>query len=269
VRFPCLCLCRPLGTDTLLAKRRCATYGGTRRWSRRMSHRPTGAAAAREVLSLCRQGPNVVERAAIPAGPRSGRPGGVAWGHSLGCRPIWATAAVKLGGRPFGELRPALAWRDDLREPAAAPDRGSPGWCRAAWSARVHLSVMRRRPDRASTVRDDAGLVNTRVPCSMTTGRRFAAANTVFTWTKSTVRMLLACAARNCFLVGHRRQIGHGTRVRAPAVHRRVCHLRHRRHHHPPHPALAGKRQTPVSKTPVIAPDQATGKDHSHDMAAR
>ena len=198
-----------------------------------------------------------------------GDSGGVAWGHSLGCRPIWATAAVKLGGRPFGELRPALAWRDDLREPAAAPDRGSPGWCRAAWSARVHLSVMRRRPDRASTVRDDAGLVNTRVPCSMTTGRRFAAANTVFTWTKSTVRMLLACAARNCFLVGHRRQIGHGTRVRAPAVHRRVCHLRHRRHHHPPHPALAGKRQTPVSKTPVIAPDQATGKDHSHDMAAR
>jgi hypothetical protein len=43
-----------------------------------------------------------------------GDPGGVAWGHSLGCRPIWATAAMKLGGRPFGELRPALAWRDDL-----------------------------------------------------------------------------------------------------------------------------------------------------------
>jgi hypothetical protein len=43
-----------------------------------------------------------------------GDPSGVAWGRSLGCRPMWATAAVKLGGRPFGELRPALAWRDDL-----------------------------------------------------------------------------------------------------------------------------------------------------------
>jgi hypothetical protein len=51
-----------------------------------------------------------------------GDPGGVAWGHSLGCRPIWATAAVKLGGRPFGELRLALAWRDDLRENGGALD---------------------------------------------------------------------------------------------------------------------------------------------------
>jgi hypothetical protein len=65
VRSPCLCLCRPLGTDNLLAKRRRATYGGTRRWPRRMSHRPTDAAAEREVLSPCRQGPNAVERAAI------------------------------------------------------------------------------------------------------------------------------------------------------------------------------------------------------------
>ena len=30
----CLCLCHPLGTDNLLAKRRRATYGGTRRWPR-------------------------------------------------------------------------------------------------------------------------------------------------------------------------------------------------------------------------------------------
>jgi len=30
-----------------------------------MSHRPTDAAAEREVLPLCRQGPNAVERAAI------------------------------------------------------------------------------------------------------------------------------------------------------------------------------------------------------------
>jgi hypothetical protein len=51
-----------------------------------------------------------------------GDPGGVAWGRSLGCRPIWATAAVELGGRPFGELRPALAWRNDLRENGGALD---------------------------------------------------------------------------------------------------------------------------------------------------
>ncbi len=51
-----------------------------------------------------------------------GDPGGVAWGRSLGCRPIWATAAVRLGGRPFGELRPALALRDDVRENGGAFD---------------------------------------------------------------------------------------------------------------------------------------------------
>jgi len=51
-----------------------------------------------------------------------GDPGGVAWGRSLGCRPISAMPAVKLGGRPFGELRPALAWRDDLRENGGALD---------------------------------------------------------------------------------------------------------------------------------------------------
>jgi hypothetical protein len=38
------------------------------------------------------------------------------------CRPIWATAAGKLGGRPFGELCPVLAWRDDLRENGGALD---------------------------------------------------------------------------------------------------------------------------------------------------
>jgi hypothetical protein len=34
--------------------------------------------------------------------------GGVVWGCSLGCRPMWAMVAVKFGGRPCGELRPAL-----------------------------------------------------------------------------------------------------------------------------------------------------------------
>jgi hypothetical protein len=33
-----------------------------------------------------------------------GDPGGVAWGRSLGCRPIWATVAVKLGGRPLASF---------------------------------------------------------------------------------------------------------------------------------------------------------------------
>ncbi len=55
--------------------------------------------------------------------------GGKAW-HELAAMitgrccsvPIWATAAVKLGGRPFGELRPALAWRDGLRENGGALD---------------------------------------------------------------------------------------------------------------------------------------------------
>src|SRR3954466_2700054 len=64
-RSPCLCLCRPLGTDNLLAKRRCATYGGTRRWPGGMSDRPTDVAAEREVLSRCRQGPNAVESAEV------------------------------------------------------------------------------------------------------------------------------------------------------------------------------------------------------------
>jgi hypothetical protein len=57
--------CRPLRTDTLLAKRWRGAYCGTRRWPKRMSHRPTDAAAEREVLPLRRQGPNIVERAAI------------------------------------------------------------------------------------------------------------------------------------------------------------------------------------------------------------
>jgi hypothetical protein len=54
------------------------------------------------------------------ARPRSGRAGrGLAWGRSSGCRQIGATATVK---RPFGELGPALVWRDDLRENGGALD---------------------------------------------------------------------------------------------------------------------------------------------------
>jgi hypothetical protein len=53
-KSPCLCLLPSTGTDKLLAKRRRAAYDGTRRWPRRMSHRPTDAAAEPDVLSLCR-----------------------------------------------------------------------------------------------------------------------------------------------------------------------------------------------------------------------
>jgi hypothetical protein len=71
--------------------------------------------------------------AAEQPGHDLGDPGGVAWGRSLGCRPVWGTATVK---RPFGELGPALAWRDDLREMAARStafglaDKGKNFWFR-------------------------------------------------------------------------------------------------------------------------------------------
>src|SRR5205807_2869322 len=56
------------------------------------------------------------------AGPRSGRPGRGGVGPFAWVPADWATVAVKLGGRPFGELRPALAWRDDLKENGGALD---------------------------------------------------------------------------------------------------------------------------------------------------
>ena len=69
------CLCRPLGTDNLLAKRRCATYGGTRRWPGRMSHRPTDAAAEREPAEYPRGGDHQRRRArradSPPANPKT------------------------------------------------------------------------------------------------------------------------------------------------------------------------------------------------------
>ena len=48
---------------------------------------------------------------------RAGWRGGVRLGAGL-----WVAAVVELGGRPFGELRPALVWRDDLRENSGALD---------------------------------------------------------------------------------------------------------------------------------------------------
>ena len=61
-------------------------------------------------------------RCGVTAGPRFGRPGWGGVGPFAWVPADWATAAVKLGGRPFGELRPALAWRDDLRENGGALD---------------------------------------------------------------------------------------------------------------------------------------------------
>src|SRR5256885_5922000 len=74
----------------------------------RLSGRERGTFASRLVQFA-------ITRAAVPRRANGG-------GRSLGCRPIWASAAVKLGGRPFGELGPALAWRDDLRENGGALD---------------------------------------------------------------------------------------------------------------------------------------------------
>jgi hypothetical protein len=73
-----------------------------------MSHRPTGAAAAREVLSLCRQGPNVVERATV-------LPDVVAQ------RERWA----KLAKRTTAELdgRPSPIGRHPSERPHATPAR--------------------------------------------------------------------------------------------------------------------------------------------------
>jgi hypothetical protein len=80
------------------------------------------------------------------------------------CRPIWATAAVKLGGRPFGELGPALAWRDDVRENGGALDgvRALPAKERTSRSAA------------ASAGRWDILLGQRRVPPYAAPRRRFA-----------------------------------------------------------------------------------------------
>ena len=109
-----------------------------------------------------RTGRDLVGAAGQP-GHDLGDSGGVAWGHSLGCRPIWATAAVKLGGRSFGELRPALAWRDDLRENGGALDGVR------AWPAKERTS----RSAAASVGRWDILLGQRRVP-PYAAHRRFA-----------------------------------------------------------------------------------------------
>jgi hypothetical protein len=57
---------------------------------------------------------------------------------------------VKLGGRPFGKLRPALAWRDDLRE-----NDGSLDGVRGPADKGKELLVPRPRPDGTSSRAND------------------------------------------------------------------------------------------------------------------
>ena len=100
--------------------------------------------------------------AAGQPGDDLGDPGGVARGRSPGCRPIWAAATVK---RPFGELGPALAWRDDLRENGGALDgvRALPakgknfscrGWVALADGTSSRASDVYRRTRRAAASRE-------------------------------------------------------------------------------------------------------------------
>jgi hypothetical protein len=121
VRSPCLC--RPLELTTFCeaAARHVRRYTSS---ARRMSHRPTDAAAEREVLSLCRQGPNAVERAAILP-------------EVVAPRERWA----KLAKRTTAELH----GRRSPNRPA--PKRMAPR--HPAWVAQIvaRLSVPPHRPD--------------------------------------------------------------------------------------------------------------------------
>jgi hypothetical protein len=75
-----------------------------------------------------------------------GDPGGVAWGRSLGRRPIWATATVK---RPFGEPGPALrvARRPpgEWRRARALPARGKTSRSAAVSVGRWDILLGQRR----------------------------------------------------------------------------------------------------------------------------
>ncbi len=108
-----------------------------------------------------RTGRDLVGAAGQP-GDDLGDPGGVARGRSPGCRPIWAAAAVK---RPFGELGPALAWRDDVRENGGALDgvRALPakgknfscrGWVALADGTSSWANDVYRRTRRAAASRE-------------------------------------------------------------------------------------------------------------------
>ena len=83
-----------LGTDNLLAKRRCATYGGTRRWPGRMSHRPTDAAAEREVLKAR------TPSSAPPFSRRSSRNASAGRSSPNGRPPSFTAAVAQIGRNP-------------------------------------------------------------------------------------------------------------------------------------------------------------------------
>jgi hypothetical protein len=85
-------------------------------WQHRSHGQPVAQAGRRRLGGARDQ--DLVGAAGQP-GHDLGDPGGVAWGRSLGCRPMWATATVK---GSFSEPGPALVWRDDLRQNGGALD---------------------------------------------------------------------------------------------------------------------------------------------------
>ena len=99
MRSPCHTLLgRPLRTDTLLVKRRRAAYGGTRRWPRRMSHRPTGAAAAQEVLLFV--GKARTSSSAPPFSRTSSRNASAGRSSPNGRPPSFTAALAQIGRHP-------------------------------------------------------------------------------------------------------------------------------------------------------------------------
>src|ERR1022692_583787 len=120
---------RPLRTDTLLVKRRRAAYGGTRRWPRRMSHRPTGAAAAREVLLFA--GKARTPSSAPPFSRTSSRNASAGPSSPNGRPPSFTAALAQIGRHP--SERPHAtppgsprSWPGCPAAPTRSPSRAPP-----------------------------------------------------------------------------------------------------------------------------------------------
>jgi hypothetical protein len=84
---------------TFLRRRRRATYGGTCRWPRRMSHRPTDAAAEREVLSPLPARPER-RRARRHFSRRSSRHASAGRSSPNGRPPSFTAAVAQIGRHP-------------------------------------------------------------------------------------------------------------------------------------------------------------------------
>jgi hypothetical protein len=98
---------RPLRTDTLLVKRRRAAYGVTRRWPRRMSHRPTGAAAAREVLLFVGKART---SSSAPPFSRTSRNASARRSSPNGRPPSLTVALAQIGRHPSERPHATPAW---------------------------------------------------------------------------------------------------------------------------------------------------------------